>query len=136
MTEKRILTTTSLRHHRANAWIISHLPMILVTPSPIDVSMSEELGVINEGNHHYADRILLVASQHNRLMLDMISVICGNEIRDGRCTLEKKGNVSVYEEMTKLIKKYCPRLAPMTTGNGSYCDPGNPLEEKLWLDLC
>jgi hypothetical protein len=105
--------------------------MILMTPSPIDVSMSKESELTNEGNHHYADRILFVASQHNCLMLDMISILCGNEkYWTDDVHLNNKGYVSVYEEMTKSIKKYYPRLAPMTTGNGSYCDPGSPTRGK------
>lgn len=116
---------------------MDHLPMILMTPPPIEQSKSEDLWLTNEINRQYADRIHLVASKCNCLVLDFFEILDRDEEywTDG-LGLSKNANALVYEVIKGLIKKHYPQLAPMTDGNGKYGDTGIPLEEKLWFELC
>jgi hypothetical protein len=117
---------------------MDHLPMILMTPPPIiEQSKSEDL--TNEINREYVDRVCLVATKYNCLVLDVFEILDRNEEYCFLTTgmgLSKNGNTLVYEGIKGLIKIHYPQLAPMTDGNGKYGDSGIPLEGKLWFELC
>ena len=131
---ERILPPTT-----AQGECMDHLPMILMTPPPMEQSKTEDPRLTNEINRQYADRVHLVATKYNCLVLDVFEILDKNEqyyCSTNSMGLSKNGNTLVYDGIKGLIKKHYPQLAPMTDGNGKYGDSGIPLQEKLWFELC
>ena len=116
---------------------LDRLPIILITPPPIEQSKSDELGLTNKTNRQYADIVHLVAQECNGLVLDLFEILDqDNDYWTDGVHLTAKGNELVYQGLMELIKEHHPQLAPMVGGNGKYGEIGMPLDEKLWYERC
>lgn len=121
------------------------LPLILMTPPPVDVvAWYKERGPnckandrANDNAKMYGDMVKTVSNQKECSVLDVFDLLGGNgpveefskHLRDG-LHLSESGNVLVHEGLMKLIEEEYPHLAPMTKGQGI------PLEGKPWRELC
>ena len=113
------------------------LPIVLITPPPIDPSESSSLGLSSQVNRIYADQVASVAQEYDCKVLDLFNVLDAEEDywTDG-VHLNTRGNALVHNSLMKLISREFPHVAPMTDGNGKYGKTGVPLDGKLWTELC
>jgi lysophospholipase L1-like esterase len=121
----------------------SNIPIILMTPPPVDVGAWKSNDRANEVAREYGNRVKEVAANTNCAVLDVFELLGGNSddpekyghhLRDG-LHLSESGNKLVYQGLKNLIATDFIHLAPMLDGQGKYGKIGIPLEEDLWSEL-
>ena len=140
---KVVTTIRSSRQSEAAAKTSTVMPIILMTPPPLDgEAWTNFKGMANRSNERhklYGDLVKEVAQKHHCSLLDVWTLLQGDtspEIHGKYLTdglhLNELGNRKLCEGLTELIENEYPNLMPRLEGS----EKGIPLEGKLWEELC
>lgn len=93
--------------------IRSDLPILLITPPPIDPSESDDLGLSSKINRQYADQVLAMAKSSDCGVVDLFDVLTGDDHywTDG-VHLNELGNERVYDAVVSILFKRYPYVEP------------------------
>ncbi len=102
------------------------LPILLITPPPIDPFESDELGLSSKVNRLYADQVLAVAKSSECGAVDLFHVLTGdNQYWTDGVHLNELGNERVFDvAVSELFKRY-PQVEAARI----------PMEKPSWREL-